>query len=259
MLILVINLDRSIGRLTFMRRQIERLGLSFERVPAIDGLNVPTDLARYFSHIARSTTPIIDDAAVGCYASHLKAYQRIVALNAPYALILEDDALLPDDITDIVCDTLYALPQGWDLVQLATPHRHAIKPLSTLPCGGTLIRYSRVPHGAVGYLIRRSGAEKLLSPAIRRQWAIDTDTRRPWLFGLDVYGVTPNPIRHGSFPTTMGRVRKSARRGLPRPTRLTWTNQPLRTLRGFAFNLRKLGVTWWARCFLVNCAAKLGV
>jgi hypothetical protein len=58
-----------------------------------------------------------------------------------------------------------------------------------------IVQFSRVPPGAVGYLISHAGAKKLLQ-AEPRVWPIDTDTRRPWVFGLAVYGVVSPPIRH---------------------------------------------------------------
>ena len=99
----------------------------------------------------------------------------------------------------------------------------------------------------------------MLNPAIPRFWAIDLDTRRAWVFGLDVYGVVAPPIRQNKkLPSAIGyRIKSTARRGLPRPTAYSWTNTPLRTPRGLVFNVRKLGPLWWLRCFAINCAIKL--
>lgn len=252
----LINLDRCPERLDAMQAQLDGLGIPFERVPAVDGLNLPPDLAPYFAHVIHRKPPIIEAGAVGCYASHLRAYQRIVLSDAPYAMVLEDDAVLPANLREIISTALLALPSGWDFVQLAKPPRHAVHELAGLP-GGHLVRYSRVPSGAVGYLISRAGAEKMLNPTIERVWAIDTDTRRPWLFGLDVYGVVPPPINHhGAFPSTIRTAGKRWRKGLPRPTPLTWHNMPLHSPAGVAWNIRKLGLAAWARCLAINSALR---
>jgi glycosyl transferase family 25 len=260
--VLVINLDRSSDRLAYMREQAVRIGFEFKRVPAVDGLRVPADLAPYFLHITRNKTPIIDDGAVGCYASHLSACRHIVASQAPVTLVLEDDVTLPNDLAHILDETLNALPAGWDFVQLAKPTRRAFKPLAALPCGRDLVRYSQIPSGTHGYLISRAGAAKLLNPAIRRVWAVDTDTRRPWLWGHDVYGLMP-PLLIGwgkaALPSTIRtqtQYRKSARRGLPRPTTLTWTNLPFHDPRAIIFNVRKLGLAWWLSCLAINCISR---
>jgi glycosyl transferase, family 25 len=256
--VLFINLDQSTDRLTFMRRQAERLGLDFERIAAVDGLNVPDDLAGYFSHIQTGRLPIIDDGAVGCYASHLKALRRFEQTDAPTALILEDDALLGDNIVQFLDELIAALPAGWGLVHLSHAPTHAFKPIAVLPHGGRVVRYSRMPPNAAGYLVSRAGAAKLLNRSIQRFWAIDTDVRRPWVFGHDAYGVVPPPIQQVPMPTTIPKLRRSARRGMPRPTRFSWTNMPLQSPASLLFNLRQLGPAWWARCAVINAGKRLG-
>ena len=257
--VLYINLDREQLRQRLVEAELDRIGLAATRLPAVDQLAVPSDLAGYFAHIAQKRAPLITPGAIGCYASHLGAYKQIIAERAAATLVLEDDAILDDDLVEVIRETLAVLPTGWDMVHLGQSPRHAVKPLAALPNGRTLVRYSRIPFGAAGYLISWAGAKKMLDPAIPRFWAIDLDTRRPWVFGLDVYGVVAPPIRQNKkLPSAIGcRVKSTARRGLPRPTAYSWTNTPLRTPRGLVFNVRKLGPLWWLRCFAINCAIKL--
>ena len=257
--VLYINLDRERHRRRLVEAELDRIGLAATRLPAVDQLAVPADLASYFAHVVQRRAPLITRGAIGCYASHLRAYKQIIAERAAATLVLEDDAILDDDLAEIVRETLAVLPAGWDMVHLGQSPRHAVKPLAALPNGRTLVRYSRIPFGTAGYLISWAGAKKMLDPAIPRFWAIDLDTRRAWVFGLDVYGVLAPPIRQNKkLPSAIGyRIKSTARRGLPRPTAYSWTNTPLRTPRGLVFNVRKLGPSWWLRCFAINCAIKL--
>ncbi len=256
---LYINLDRDEHRRRLIRAELDRIGLTATRLPAVDQLAVPPDLAGYFAHIVHKRPPLLVPGAIGCYASHLRAYKQIVGERATATLVVEDDAVLEDDLAEVIRHTLAMLPAGWDMVHLGQSSRHGVKPLATLPNGRKLVRYSRIPSGTVGYLISLAAAKKMLDPAILRFWAIDLDTRRPWVFDLDVYGVVAPPIRpNKKLPSTIGYLIKStARRGLPRPTAYSWTNTPLRTPRGLVFNMRKLGPSWWLRCFAVNCVVKL--
>jgi len=257
--VLYINLDRDEHRQRLIETELNRIGLSATRLPAIDGLAVPASLAGHFAHVVQCRAPLITPGAIGCYASHLTAYKKIVAEQAAATLVLEDDAVLADDLAEVIRERLAVLPAGWAMVHLGQSPRHAVKPLVPLPNGRTLVRYSRIPFGAAGYLISLAGAKKMLNPAIPRFWAIDLDTRRAWVFGLDVYGVVAPPIRQNKkLPSTIGySIKSRARRGLPRPTAYSWTNTPLRTPRGLVFNVRKLGPLWWLRCFAINCAIKL--
>lgn len=257
--VLVINLDRSPERLAFMQAQADRIGFDIDRIPGVDGLNVPPELANYFTHIQKNKPPIIADGAVGCYASHLRAYQRIQDAGAPCGLVLEDDVQLPDNLPEVLDEILHSLPAGWDFVHLAHRPTRAVKPLVALSSGAAIVRYSRIPPNAAGYLMSAAGAAKLLNPNISRFWAIDLDTRRPWLFGHDTYGVDPPPLLQLPMPTTIpkSRTRRSARRGPPRPTTFSWTNFPLQTPAALVYNVRTLGPAWWLHCFAANCASRL--
>ena len=252
----IVNLDRSSGRLAFMQNQADRLGFSITRVAAVEGLRVPSGLQHYFRHIREGKDPIIDDTAIGCYASHLIALQKIAASGAPASLVLEDDVILPNDLNQVITELLNALPAKWDFVQLAKPPQRAYKPIKALRCGRSIVRYSKVPPGCHGYLISHAGALKFLNPEIERFWSVDIDTRRPWLFGLDSYGVVPVPILiEWGFQSTItpdGRAKRMPRRGLPRPTTFSWTNMPLHSPRSFTYYLRTLGLAWWLRCLAIN-------
>jgi len=120
----------------------------------------------------------MDAGALGCYVSHIRAWQEITLQHLPYALVLEDDAMLDSDLASVLRTIVAALPQDWDMVHLATEPDRVVLPVSELGDRRTLVQYSRVPPGAVGYLISAAGAQKMLA-AEPRIWPLDTDTRRP--------------------------------------------------------------------------------
>ena len=145
------------------------------------------------------------------------------------------------------------------MVHLSRRPDRAVKPLAKLPCGRSLVRYSRVPSGTAGYLVSRSGAAKMLNPLIARVWPVDTDTRRPWVFDIDAYGLVAPPLRQEVVASTIKAMggKRRYRAGLPLPTRYSWTGQTLRSVHSAVFNTRKLGLGWWLRCLVINCAMKV--
>ncbi len=95
----LVNLDRSPERLAFMKAQLDRLGIAFERIPAIDGRALtPADRARRFSRVRSfiAAKKRLSDAEIGVALSHGDCCRRMVAANVPVALILEDDVALAD-------------------------------------------------------------------------------------------------------------------------------------------------------------------
>jgi glycosyl transferase family 25 len=254
-----INRDCDDDRRMSLERAVRVAGLEAERVSAVEGLSVPAGLKDYFfdtDGLISSLTP----GEVGCYASHLKAFEMIAERNLDYALVLEDDALPPRDLRRIAKDVMSQLPKDWDVVHLCGTPRRAVRPLAELERGRALVRYSRVPSGAFGYLISAAGARKLLTP-IKRYWPFDTDMKRPWLLGLQIYGVTPRVVGHDdASPSRILALggRSRGRRGLPIPSRASWTGNPLHSLAGTLYNLKTLGPVWWARCGVQNAFRRAG-
>ncbi len=89
----VINLDRCTERMRAIAQRLEAIGIAFERVPAVNGLDVPADLRDQF-FIDDSDFTRLSVGEVGCYASHLVVFQKMLADGLPWALILEDDAII---------------------------------------------------------------------------------------------------------------------------------------------------------------------
>jgi len=245
-----LNLDQEVARRHSIERQLAAAGMRAERIHAVDGSKpLPAELSAYFN-----AEHLMDAGALGCYASHIKAWQKIIRKNLPYSLVLEDDAILAPGLPQLLNDILLALPSGWDMVHLGTEPDRAVCDVARVG-SRRIVQFSRVPPGAVGYLLSRAGARKLLRPE-PRLWPIDTDTRRPWLFGLAVYGVVAPPIKHNwSVPSTIrarGCKRWTPRRGL----RAAFRN-PIRNVQGFLFNWRRLGSARWSFCLCVNGALKV--
>ena len=248
---LYINLDQELTRLRLINEQLATIGIAGQRVEAVEGCKpLPPELASYFN-----PQHVMDVGALGCYASHIKAWRQITLQRLPYALVLEDDAILDPNLAGILRNVLAALSPDWDMVHLASKPDRAVVGVAKLTGCGALVQYSRIPPGAVGYLISAAGAEKMLS-AEPRIWPLDTDTRRPWLFGLNVYGVMPPPIKHNWLvPSTIrarGPKHATPRRGI----RAAFGN-PIRNSEGLLFNYRRLGPYSWWRCLIINAVRKI--
>ena len=253
-----INRDRDGERRRFIESQFAACRLPAERIRAVDGRDVPTALRHYFLENGELTSKL-SPGEIGCYASHLLAAQNILARGLPYALIVEDDATLPITLCRDLLEILEALPSDWDIVQLCADPTHAFKPIKWLRQGRDIIRYSRIPGGAVGYLMSGAGARKFLARHAR-EWPVDTDIRQPWVFGTSVFGVVPKLIGHSgvlkSAVLEYGE-RSRRRRGVHRPTLRYPVGSPFHTVESAAFNILQLGPLAWARCLATNVSRRL--
>jgi glycosyl transferase family 25 len=95
--VFLINLDRSPHRLRNMHRLLSELGVTYERVSAVDGVSLQqSDIAREIKRLDVHNP--LSAGEVGCFLSHRRLLQRIVNNHIERALILEDDVGLDADL-----------------------------------------------------------------------------------------------------------------------------------------------------------------
>ncbi len=246
--ILYINRDKDVGRRKALEVNLGWLGLGAERITAVEGRKLPQHLQHMFPPSRLSP------GEVGCYASHMLAWTKLVENDIPFALVLEDDAAMDKGFAKIINETLAAAPEGWDFIHVSTARRFSHRPLAKLPSGRTLARFSRVPAATRGYLISNAGARKMLKP-IPRLFPVDLDTRLPWKFDLDSYGLVEALVGEKSSVSTISPIPSAGRSRLRRGIRL---NNPLHTWSGLVFNIKKLGFAWWLRCLAANVSRRIG-
>jgi len=101
MQVFVINMASSLDRRSHIIAQLEKTGLNYEIVTAVDGrdlnLQDPTLVAPAL--LANNDFPA---GTAGCALSHLRVYQKIIADGLDKALVIEDDVTLPADLGVIV-------------------------------------------------------------------------------------------------------------------------------------------------------------
>ncbi len=200
--VLLINLDRSADRLARCAPILDGLGVSWERVPGIEGKQLDAaHLASLNPHPAphgewfRPLTP----GEIGCFLSHLRCWQLIEERGLDCALVLEDDFQTHDACT---LQNLQALADSatgahpWDVLKLTRLRQgatlvgtvgHADKgtPLA-LRFGG------KGPEDGTAYLVSRRGAAKLTPKREHLLRPVDFELKHFWERDLTVYSASPD-------------------------------------------------------------------
>ncbi len=193
--ICLINLERSTDRLAACASQLDSYGLPFDRIEAVNGdtLDVSTinELynfgdSSYHKHMTRGE--------LGCYLSHVRAWQAIVDEQLDYAVILEDDILLQDDIQQGL-EAITYIQQPWDVIKLAeAPAKR--KAVHQIPASDfSLITYNKVPSRTCAQAVSLSGARKLLGTSIKINRPIDIELQYWWESELSVFGLKPYVVK----------------------------------------------------------------
>lgn len=105
MQVLVINLPEDAVRRASIEGQLRSSDLPYEFIPAINGSVLSTeerrrnyDARRFARNEGRPALP----GELGCALSHIAAYRLIVERQIPFALILEDDAWLNPNVSQLL-------------------------------------------------------------------------------------------------------------------------------------------------------------
>ena len=115
---LVINLDHSVERLEFQRKQLIHLQIPMQRLSAVNSSDI---LGEQYEQLANGWERKLRPAEVACFLSHKAAWRYVLNTDKPW-LILEDDALLSRKTADILA-ALIPLANEVDYVNLETRHR----------------------------------------------------------------------------------------------------------------------------------------
>ena len=113
-----------------MEAQLARLGLEAEFVEAVDGLELSeaTIKANYNDQGRNHTDPRrMTPTEIGCAWSHRKVYERLIDSEEKYALVLEDDTILPPEIVPFL-ELIPKIPADWELISLCWSNLVKIRP-----------------------------------------------------------------------------------------------------------------------------------
>lgn len=206
--VVYINLDSDSDRRARLQSEFERLGLAAERFIATRWTELTqAEQDRLYSAALNAQQfhkPLVNGEK-GCYASHLNAWRQLLDGPHPALVVLEDDVRPKNEFAAVIA-AIAALPPGWDMIKLIGRDSEKLSSRRPLTPGFELVDYRRVPSLTAGYVVSRSGAQKLLASRVPFGRPIDVDLRHWWENDLRVQGVLPAAIvlDETSFQSSIG-------------------------------------------------------
>jgi glycosyl transferase family 25 len=193
--IYVINLDRAADRLAALTQRMNRAGLAFRRVPAVDGKELteaeiakavaPDQIRRFKRALSRSE--------IACYMSHIATWRLTASGDAPAAFVFEDDVDFLDDAPALL-EAITGRPLDWDILRLFADRPVVLRDSAAL-IGSYQYGLPRPqPLTCIAYAITRPAAGELAKRAIPFARPIDIDFRHWWHFNACVKQVDPSPF-----------------------------------------------------------------
>ena len=198
----LINLDRSTDRLASADAQLRKAEIPYDRISAVDGsLLDQSGIAGLDQRKAAElfTSPL-RVGEIGCYLSHMRAVEKIVALDLPFAMVLEDDFKFLETSIPTLKALEYVLDgngiESWDVINLGNAARKIYHNLPSDALNETTAQLCRAlyfPVTTTGLIWSQIGARRFLAQGAHIYEPVDGTLQR--LLGLSGRGLAfRNPV-----------------------------------------------------------------
>lgn len=170
--IFMINLERRTDRYEKMNVSLRELGIKWRHFLAVDGKNFTKKKVDEMGVAAMSDfkDPFlkrpITFGEIGCFMSHWNIWKEIVDRNLEMVLVLEDDVRFESNFVNQLKEVLKQAQsvrnqENWDLIY--TGRKRMSRSKEIFVDGTDALVHARYSYWTLGYIIRLSGAKKLLA------------------------------------------------------------------------------------------------
>lgn len=193
----VINMDSATERMAHMDAELKRVAIPYIRQPGVVGMELPypnenfSDWSYKYLH-GRRWAP----RELGCYLSHIQCLRNFLQTDASYALILEDDVKLDDNIKGIL-ESAIEHASGWNMLRLSSVNHGKWWPVRKIGSYSLSVCLTR-EKGAGGYLVDRKAAACMVKKLLPMRLAWDIAFDLEWLQGFKTLGIYPLPVRQNT-------------------------------------------------------------
>lgn len=214
--IYVIGLPWAIQRRRRIAKQLDAIGVNYQMVDAVDGNFISSyERLRNKMHlVSKFKSRLLTAGEQGATLSHHKVYEMMLQNNDEYALILEDDATINEDIKALL-NNINKLPMQWNICYLGYFYDTLGEPLfksthypidlwgskkiSCISAGKKNYKMGKLivrPRGAFGYLVTQKAARLLLQEHAQRGAALIADRAISNATIAGLVGIAPALISH---------------------------------------------------------------
>jgi glycosyl transferase, family 25 len=199
----ILHLVRAISRAANVQTLRARLPIESEIIAAVDGARLARDELdqAYARRRFRPRYPFALTATeIGVFLSHRAAWRRIVDDNLDFAFVFEDDAQIDQAQFAALIEFVTTERAAWDYVLL---------PAKTIRKGAAVARRGALalllpdapPLRAIGQVISRAAAQRLLDCTLPFDRPVDTFLQMTWVTGQLMLVASPSPVTDVSRET----------------------------------------------------------
>lgn len=103
MKVLAMTLRRVPERGKYIEQHLRQLHLDYEVIDCVDFKDyTPSAFSSFYNKQVVNANKFLSMGVIGCTLSHLKIYEKMIDMGLPYAFIIEDDVVMPQNIGEIL-------------------------------------------------------------------------------------------------------------------------------------------------------------
>ncbi len=180
----VVNMERSKDRWISISKQLDNIGVPYTRFEAVEGSKI-SNLSDHFDidRFEHESYHQLSAGEAGCALSHIGIWQKIVESNEAGAIIIEDDAILSGNFSDLY-KALQTNTYGYDYLNLSPSPEDCHMGLTDIEKNRTILEKiakdertyvscEPVPHSTMTYYISNKAAKIFLKSATKMYYAVD--------------------------------------------------------------------------------------
>ncbi len=232
----LINLKKNEARLDNSRQLFSAENIPFTRIEAVNGWNLDDrKISQVYDASAANRHykyPLIKPE-IGCYLSHIEAWQQIADSGEDGGFVFEDDFATTTLLAPILQKLSVSEPY-WDIAKLFSLREHPRFIASEkFDDSHDLVIPYQVPTCLLGYGITANTAKCLAKSSIPFFRPVDEDHKFFWEKGLTISLITPSPLIVGDQQTQTGTIGKERKTGL----RNSFLSRLSRSLKSMVYQL----------------------
>jgi glycosyl transferase family 25 len=175
-----------------MSRVLSSISFPFERISAVDGQHEEVRAAAKYNDVSR-----LGPGEYACFQSHRKVWGELVATGYPYAMVLEDDIVISEDLGQYL--NYDWIPRDADIIKMETFLASTWVDKRGVVAGSRMLHVLRQKHlGTACYVISIECARYLLEKTTHQiLYPIDSylfNNRSPVFPDIRTYQMVPAPV-----------------------------------------------------------------
>lgn len=188
----LINLDRAPERLERMDSILSSYHIEYERVAAVDGQLFTSDELKIYREATVLGKPSMTAGDIACGATHLHILKMIADGPNEYAVVMEDDLHLSEDIKFFLQSTNW-IPPDADIIKLETIYQRTLVDLKSTSyiLNRNIVRLRERHWGTGIYVISKKAAAKIIRNFTAGMMCIDQYIFDEILNFYSIYQVSP--------------------------------------------------------------------